>query len=542
MARVSERTSSHLGGVRTSRRSVLLPRCWGNSRNSGPFFAMDGCGRPMNRSLRELRNIWRRADRSLPARILLPTALLFAATLGLMVASAVGFYAADMESGQHEKAEIFAGMVANGVTNTMLQGKPEQLPEVLALVMAHRTDIESISLIKPNGEVQSSSRPELLGTRPWGNLGRFGSPTVITSPGGNQAEYAVIHPIANAAGCAACHGSAQRFNRKTSVMQQTRLTHTLITSASFAFVCLMTIAWWLLRREAIVPLTRLVTSMKRAESGDLSVRADEGRADELGVAARGFDAMLTALRHSQTELEAFYRERMVRADRFAAVGELATGLAHEIKNPLAGLSGALELLAEDLAGSPRQAEVVSEMRHQVARLTHTMESLLSFARPARTKLRTTDVNASLEKVLFLVNQQCRGGNVSLEPRLGEALPPVLADPFQLEQVFLNICLNAIQAMSRAGGTLGIASRAGDGNVVVEIEDTGPGIPADLRAQVFKPFFTTKREGNGLGLAISARIIAEHGGHIGYRCPPAGGTIFTVTLQQARPGRATEHAA
>jgi C4-dicarboxylate-specific signal transduction histidine kinase len=88
----------------------------------------------------------------------------------------------------------------------------------------------------------------------------------------------------------------------------------------------------------------------------------------------------------------------------------------------------------------------------------------------------------------------------------------------------------------------VRSRPGDGNVIVEIEDTGPGIPSDLRAQVFKPFFTTKREGNGLGLAISARIVAEHGGHIGYRCPPGGGTVFTITLQQARPGRATEHAA
>ncbi len=123
--------------------------------------------------------------------------------------------------------------------------------------------------------------------------------------------------------------------------------------------------------------------MRRAESGDLTVRADEGRPDELGIAARGFDATLAALRRSQAELEAFYRERMVRADRFAAVGEIATGLAHEIKNPLAGLSGALELLAEDLAEDPRQAEIVGEMRHQVARLTHTMESLLSFARPAR---------------------------------------------------------------------------------------------------------------------------------------------------------------
>jgi len=247
---------------------------------------------------------------------------------------------------------------------------------------------------------------------------------------------------------------------------------------------------------------------------------------------------------SQAELEAFYRERLVRADRFAAVGEVATGLAHEIKNPLAGLSGALELLAEDLAANPRHAEVVGEMRHQVQRLTHTMESLLSFARPPKAKLRASDVNGTLEKVIFLIRQQCRGTQVEIRPELGAGLPQVVADPSQLEQVFLNLCLNAVQAMGGQGGTLTLRSREGDGHVLVEVEDTGPGIPADLRGSVFKPFFTTKREGNGLGLAISARIVAEHGGHIGYRCPPEGGTIFTITLQQARSPapKATEHAA
>ena len=502
--------------------------------------------------MRQLREIWNRLDRSLRARIILPTAILFAVTLGAMVMSAVGFYASDMESGQHEKAELFAGMVANGVTNTMMQGKPEQLPQVLAVVMGHRSEIESISVIKPNGEVQSSTRPGMVGTRPWGaHVGRFGSPTVVTAPEGNPAQYAVVHPIPNAPACATCHGTAQHFNgwldlrftRNNVIAQQAKLAHTLGLSAAAAFVCLMAIAWWLLGREAVVPLTRLVTSMKRAESGDLTVRADEGRADELGVAARGFDAMLTALRRSQTELEAFYRERMVRADRFAAVGELATGLAHEIKNPLAGLSGALELLAEDLAGSPR-AEVVSEMRHQVGRLANTMESLLSFARPPKARLRTTDVSATLEKVLFLVRQQRRAAAVKIVHEVEKAVPAVLADPNQLEQVFLNVCLNACQAMD-GKGRLVIRTFEVEGRVTVEIEDDGPGIPADVRPHVFKPFFTTKREGNGLGLAISARIVAEHGGHIGYRCPPGGGTIFAVTLQRANPAmpeRATEHAA
>jgi signal transduction histidine kinase len=274
--------------------------------------------------------------------------------------------------------------------------------------------------------------------------------------------------------------------------------------------------------------------MRRAEAGELTVVADEGRTDELGVAARGFDATLAALRRSQAELEAFYQERMARADRFAAVGEVATGLAHEIKNPLAGLSGALELLAEDLARHPRHAEVVGEMRHQVQRLTNTMESLLSFARPPKARLRATDVNGTVEKVLFLVRQQCRGTQVEVEARLAPGLPEVLADPSQLEQVFLNLCINAVQAMSGGPGLVRVGTRLGEsGLVVVEVGDSGPGIPPDLREQLFKPFFTTKREGNGLGLAISARIIAEHGGHIGYRCPPEGGTIFAVTLMESQ---------
>jgi signal transduction histidine kinase len=375
----------------------------------------------------------------------------------------------------------------------------------------------------------------------------------VPSPAGRRGEYAVLQPIVNGDACTRCHDARQRvngwldlrFTRDPVLMAQAQLGKTLAFSAGVALVCLLGILLWLLGREAVTPLRRLVAAMRRAEAGELTVTADDGRPDEVGIAARGFDATLAALRRSQAELEAFYRERMVRADRFAAVGEIATGLAHEIKNPLAGLSGALELLAEDLARDPRHTEIVSEMQHQVNRLTNTMESLLSFARPPKAKLRSTNVNASIEKVLFLIRQQSRNGCIGLGSELAADLPPVLADPAQLEQVFLNVCLNACQAMTvrGEGGTLTVRSRAAEGTVVVDIEDTGPGIPADVRAQVFKPFFTTKREGNGLGLAISARIVAEHGGHIGYRCPPQGGTIFTVTLHQARPGgRAAEHAA
>lgn len=499
-----------------------------------------------------LERSYRSLDSSMRARVLVPTALLFAVTLAAMVAAAVHFYGADMESGRQDRAELFATMVSSGVSNVMLSGKPREVTTLLEALVAHRSDLLSASLIAPNGYISISTSPALLGRVPWSEVNRVEGTTVVVGPGGNDAEYAVLQPIVNAESCARCHGTQShvngwldlRFTREPVLEAQAQLAKTLALSAAAAFVCLLAILLWLLGREAVSPLQRLVAVMRRAESGELTVRADEGRPDELGVAARGFDATLAALRRSQAELEAFYRERMVRADRFAAVGEIATGLAHEIKNPLAGLSGALELLAEDFSADARHSEIVTEMQHQVRRLTHTMESLLSFARPAKAKLRSTDVNATLEKVLFLIRQQSRDGTIELVPELSPGLPAVLADPSQLEQVFLNICLNACQAMNvtRRGGVLTVRSRGGDGTVSVEVEDTGPGIPADLRAQIFKPFFTTKREGNGLGLAISARIVAEHGGHIGYRCPPEGGTTFTVTLQQARPQRAPEHAA
>jgi len=492
-------------------------------------------------------------NRSLRARIIIPTAILFAGTLALMVGSAVAFYGHDTERGQQEKAELFANMLAASVANSMVNGDPRRAGEVLAVIASHRGDIESVSLIKPGGEVVGSTRTELVGTRPWGaEVDRIQKPTVVDAPGGDDHAYAVVRPIPNAETCTLCHGGERqvngwldlRFSRAPIVEQQRHLAQTMALSAGMAFLLLLLIAWWLLSAQAVAPLQRLVGAMRRAEEGDVAVVADEGRPDEVGRAARGFDQVLAALRRSQTELEAFYRERMVRADRFAAVGELATGLAHEIKNPLAGLSGALELLAEDLARSPRDAEVVGEMRHQVARLAKTMDSLLDFARPPKAQLRSTDVNDTLEKVLFLVRQQRRAASVEIDASLERSVPPVLADAAQMEQVFLNIALNACQAMD-GKGVLKVRSFAQEDRVTVEMEDSGPGIPPEVRDSIFKPFFTTKTEGNGLGLAISARIVTEHGGHIGYRCPPTGGTIFSITLQQAAPelaARAPEHAA
>src|SRR5512132_2655163 len=159
-----------------------------------------------------LERAFRQLDASVRARILLPTAVLFALTLAAMVASAVHFYGADMERGRRDRAELFASMVASGVSNVMLAGRPNDVPALFDTVISHSSDLVEASLISPSGHVSASSSPALLGTIPWANLARFDDSTVITAPAGRDSEYAVIQPILNAVACARCHGTASRVN------------------------------------------------------------------------------------------------------------------------------------------------------------------------------------------------------------------------------------------------------------------------------------------------------------------------------------------
>src|SRR5512140_2283317 len=144
-----------------------------------------------------LERAFRRLDSSMRARILLPTALLFAVTLAAMAAAAVHMYGTDVERGRRERAEVFTGMVASGLSNIMLAGRPHEVPAMLASLPGHGTDLVVASLVSPGGNVSASSSPRLLGTVPWRDLRRFERPTVLSSPGGNDTEYAVVQPITN---------------------------------------------------------------------------------------------------------------------------------------------------------------------------------------------------------------------------------------------------------------------------------------------------------------------------------------------------------
>jgi two-component system, NtrC family, sensor histidine kinase PilS len=223
---------------------------------------------------------------------------------------------------------------------------------------------------------------------------------------------------------------------------------------------------------------------------------------------------------------------MQRAERLAAVGRLAAGIAHEIRNPLAAISGSIELLRQtaEAEGAHENKELMTIVIREVDRLNGLITELLEFARPRALETERLDVAATMAEMLKVFENDKRLGDARVE-LVADGAPLVEADAAQLRQVVWNLLRNAAEAAP--GQPIGVEVRAEGDLVALTIRDRGPGIAAEHRARIFEPFFSTKDGGTGLGLATVHRIIDEHKGAVELECPEGGGTAVTVRLPRAR---------
>lgn len=225
-------------------------------------------------------------------------------------------------------------------------------------------------------------------------------------------------------------------------------------------------------------------------------------------------------------------EQIRRADRLATLGQLAAGIAHEIRNPLAGISGAIQILRDDILGNYPNREILDEIIERINTLNTAISNFLRFARPAPLQLSPTDINEVVQSVLFLISKQAETQGVNIVVECDNSLPIVMADSEQLQQMVLNMALNALQAIGERNGRVLFKTYRVNAlkQVVIKISDTGIGISAEELEQIFDPYFTTKIEGTGLGLSIAQRIIEEHGGSISVESEVGKGTTFKVSLK------------
>lgn len=221
-------------------------------------------------------------------------------------------------------------------------------------------------------------------------------------------------------------------------------------------------------------------------------------------------------------------DQLQRAERDAVVGRMAAGVAHELRNPLSSVKG-LALLLKSRFGDDHSAQQTADlMVEQVERLDRSISELLDYARPGLMTKTTLRIDELLAKAVLLIESDTESQNIEVQELYGCGSATMVGDRDKLTQLFLNLFLNGIQAMDD-GGTLNITTQCSVNEVTIEVSDSGCGIPADQVDKVFEPYFTTKYEGTGLGLAMSARIVQDHNGTISLSSRPGSGTTLTVTL-------------
>jgi signal transduction histidine kinase len=226
---------------------------------------------------------------------------------------------------------------------------------------------------------------------------------------------------------------------------------------------------------------------------------------------------------------------MSRAEHLATLGELATGLAHEIRNPLAGIAGVIEIVGRDLPSSSPARAVVKDIRLEIAQINRILTDLLETARPRPPEMRMSDLNTTVEHAVMLARQQVLSQPIKIEFQRATGLAEVEHDSDQMHQVLLNLLLNAVQAIEGPGTvTVEIQSEGEVANI--SVRDTGRGIAPEHLPNIFRPFYTTKGNGTGLGLSLARRIVESHSGKIEVSSEYGSGTQFRIYLpfQHARP--------
>ncbi len=284
----------------------------------------------------------------------------------------------------------------------------------------------------------------------------------------------------------------------------------------------------------LAPIRHVVVMAQKMIGGDLTARVGIRPPGEMGVLCRAIDSMAHAVAEREELIQLHTRQQMGRSEQLAAVGQLAAGVAHEINNPLTGVLAFADMMREKENLDEQDRQDLDLIIRETKRVREIVRGLLDFARETPSRKSDFDMNELIRQTLRLLGKRDAFQNIYMVEDLQEDLPPVHADRNQLQQVVLNLTLNACEAMPQ-GGTLMVSSSMADGMMTIKVTDTGCGIKPEQRDRIFEPFFTTKAvgKGTGLGLSVSYGILHQHGGNLEVQSEIGKGSTFTITLPATR---------
>jgi two-component system, NtrC family, sensor kinase len=488
-----------------------------------------------------------------------------------------------------QSADRISDLIRRSIRYSMLRDQRDEVFQIINTI-GHQPGISKIRIFNKEGKITFSTDSQEVGkyvdknaeacyachaqAQPLERLDRPDRMRIYTAREGGRV-LGLISPIENEPDCsnAACHAHSSVGTRVLGVLD-TDLSLSAIdrsleahkrkmaglTAVSILAVSLVSMIFvWVMVRK---PVRGLTEATRHVAEGDLGYSIPEASGDEIGTLAKSFNRMTSNLRTAQAEilewtstLEARVQQKsdeveraymhLVQAERMASLGKLSAVVAHEINNPLAGILTYCKLVSrmadKGFDGSARLEEAKSYLEiieRESRRCGAIVKNLLTFARQAPLVPQQNDLNAIVERCLLLVGHHLTLQSIDLEKNLAATLPPIYCDAAQIQQAFLALLINAVEAMPQ-GGRLRIRTsfdpvrREGR----VEVSDEGPGIPEEILPHIFEPFFTTKQEGTGvgLGLAVAFGIVRQHGGNLEVLTTSPQGTTFAIVLPEAAYG-------
>lgn len=482
--------------------------------------------------------------------------------------------------------------IKRSLYTAMLRNERDRIHEMIVL-LGNEPGIEVIRIYNKQGEITFSSAEREIGTsvdlqaeacfvchaaaRPLSAVPTGERARIYRGAGGHRV-LGLINPIRNDAACteAACHAHSPAISVLGVLDVQMSLETTdaaalaarrrAIAISAVVIAVSMALIAAIVYRSVYVPTLRLRRVTERLAGGDLTVEVDSSRSDELGRLARSFNRMARALAEADAELRDWSRTleervrqktaqlellnvQLIRAEKSAALGRMAATVAHELNNPLSGILTHARLASRRVArlvpDGEEQQRIIGALDlicSEAMRCGNIVRDLLTYSRQGSAEFRPAALHDLVDRALQVVAHHTELRGIAVERRLELADDRLMCDPEQIIQALIALFINSIEAMNE-GGRLTVstgADVAGDNRIQIRVSDTGVGIPPEVQAHIFDPFFSTKEEtkGVGLGLAVVYGIVQRHEGRIDVESRPGHGTTFIIALPRELPGSKT----
>ncbi len=467
--------------------------------------------------------------------------------IGTITAAIISYYYTKsnqdiIKSSSQQTVVLMGEVIENSILEAMKKGESAKVQKILENISVSQ-NVKNLRILSPDGVILTSSTPNERGKTITENAIQRLSSFLLDKDADREPLFLShefiqeFRTIKNDKACFSCHdpkieilGVMDMTFDYSSVFLNSQQNQTLGIIVSLVALTILTLIILRLFEKIINrPIFNLKKRMAKIQEGDFSSKVPITKDDEIGDLARSFNIMITKLEEANSRIEELHDKQMEKAEHLASLGEIAAGLAHEIKNPTAGMKGAIEIIHNKTDDSDMNKDVFKEILIQIDRIDRIIQDLLRYAKPKELNIRLVSFKECVDHAVKLAKMQIKNKDIQFHVSSTENNILTRLDADKIQEVLLNLMLNGVAAIPVKGIITIEYSTKDTKDLWIAVSDDGIGIQKEHLSQVFHPFFTTKSQGTGLGLSICRKAIAAHSGTLDVKSEEGKGTTFTIRL-------------